>query len=337
MAATPKTSEWKNQKVLVTGCNGFLGSWLTQSLVNAGAEVTGLIRDVLPRSNFVRLGLSDQIQSVYGSLEDYWTLERILNEFEIDTVFHLAAQTQVTFANRNPIATFDSNIKGTWNLLEACRRSPWVKRIIVASSDKAYGDHPILPYSEEAPLRGEHPYDVSKSCADLIALSYFKTYQLPVCITRCGNLYGGGDLNFNRIVPGSIRSAFLNEPPIIRSDGKFIRDYVFVQEAVDAYLLLASKMNELGLRGEAFNFNGETLNTLDITNRILERMGKKDLKPIILNQASGEIRDQSLLAKKAEKMLGWKRRYSIEEGLDQTIAWYREFLKADSKVPAASS
>ena len=250
--AMENKSSWQGKNVFITGCTGFLGAWLTKALVERGANVIGLIRDTVPRANFIKLGLDKQITTVHGEVEDYFLLERAINEYEIDTVFHLAAQTIVTIANRNPLATYETNIKGTWNILEVCRRNPLVNRIIIASSDKAYGEHEVLPYKEDAALKGPHPYDVSKSSADLLALAYYTTYKTPVCVTRCGNFYGGGDLNFNRIVPGTIRSVIFNERPIIRSDGTLIRDYIFILDAVEAYIMLAEKLGrDQGLAGEA--------------------------------------------------------------------------------------
>jgi len=270
--------------------------------------------------------------TVRGCIEDYFILERILNEYEIDTVFHLAAQTIVGIANRNPISTFETNIKGSWNILEACRRNHLVKRIIIASSDKAYGAHKVLPYCEETPLRGSHPYDVSKSCTDLIASTYYNTYRLPVCITRCGNFYGGGDLNFNRVVPGTIRSVIFNERPVIRSDGTFIRDYFYILDAVNAYLSLAQKMDELNIHGEAFNFSNEIqLTVLELVKKILKVMDKEDIEPVILNEASGEIIHQYLSATKAKTILGWEPKYTIEQGLKETVDWYIKFFNAKSE------
>jgi CDP-glucose 4,6-dehydratase len=319
---------WKNKNVLITGCSGFLGSYLAKLLIDSGANVTGLIRDFTPKSNLFR-NKDLKINLVSGSLEDIDVLDRTIGEYEVDTVFHIAAQAIVGIANRNPISTFNSNIMGTWNLLEACRRTPLVKNIIIASSDKAYGDQEILPYSENMPLQGSHPYDVSKSCADLIAQTYYKTYGLPVCITRCGNLFGGGDLNFNRIVPQTIESVINNEAPIIRSDGTFIRDYIYVEDAALAYILLAEKMEELNIYGEAFNFSNEVrLTVLDLVNMILKHMNS-ELKPIILNQGSHEIRNQYLSAKKAKEILRWEPKYNTEQGLIKTIEWYREYFKSN--------
>ncbi|WP_199250233.1 GDP-mannose 4,6-dehydratase [[Phormidium] sp. ETS-05] len=320
-------SFWQDRSVLVTGCTGLLGSWMVQELVSRGANVVGLVRDWVPQSRLFTEDLSHKITTVYGQIEDLATLERAINEHEIDTVFHLAAQTIVGVANREPLGTFEANIKGTWNILEACRRVGGVSRIIVASSDKAYGDQDILPYDETTPLQGEHPYDVSKSCADLIARTYFVTYGLPVCVTRCGNFYGGGDLNFNRIVPGTIRSVLRGESPIIRSDGTYIRDYFYVKDGVLAYLHLAEQMNRPEILGEAFNFSNELqITVLDLVQKIVRLMGEKKLEPLILNQARHEIKHQYLSAEKARQMLHWKSRYSLETALLETIDWYQEFL-----------
>jgi CDP-glucose 4,6-dehydratase len=316
---------WKDRNVFVTGCTGLLGSWLTEALADRGANVVGLVRDIVPKSRFYGPG-SGSISVVRGQLEDYMVLERALNEYEIDTVFHLGAQTIVTIANRNPLSTFEANIKGTWNVMEACRRSPTVKRIVVASSDKAYGDHEKLPYDESAPLRGRHPYDVSKSCADLICRSYYETYRLPVCVTRCGNFYGGGDLNFNRIVPGTIRSVLNGERPVIRSDGSMVRDYFYIEDGVSAYLLLAEKMEDRRLHGEAFNFSNEIqVTVLQMVDRIIRALGS-DLRPLVLGEASNEIKHQYLSAKKAREILKWAPGHTLEMGLEKTVAWYEGFL-----------
>jgi CDP-glucose 4,6-dehydratase len=325
---------WQNRNVFVTGCTGLLGSWLTEELVRRGANVVGLVRDLVPKSRLNRSGVAGQMNTVRGEVEDYFLLERALNEYEIETVFHLAAQTIVGTANRNPVSTFETNIQGTWNLLEACRRNPLVKQVVVASSDKAYGAQPKLPYDESTPLEGRHPYDVSKSCVDLLAQSYYRTFGTPVCVTRCGNFYGGGDLNFNRIVPGTIRSVLFGESPVIRSDGTLVRDYFYIEDAVGAYLMLAEKMAELKIGGEAFNFSNEIqVTVLDLTKRILKLM-KSGLKPTILNQAPNEIPHQYLSAKKARRKLGWKPLFTLEQGLKRTIAWYREFFR---EVPMSKS
>lgn len=298
-----------------------------KELIDQGANVTGLVRDHVPQSNLYQGEHIKKMNIVRGSLEDLAVIERTLGEYEIDTVFHLAAQAIVGVANRNPISTFEANILGTWNILEACRKHPLIKRVIVASSDKAYGDQENLPYDENMPLQGKHPYDVSKSCADLISHTYFHTYGLPVCITRCGNLYGGGDLNFNRIIPQTIQLVLNGEAPEIRSDGTFVRDYFYIEDAVQAYLLLAEKMEENNLAGEAFNFSNEIqLTVLELVEKILKKMNS-NLKPKVLNQGSNEIKHQYLSAEKARKLLNWTPAYTIDEGLEKTIEWYTEFFK----------
>ncbi|MGZ3123223.1 GDP-mannose 4,6-dehydratase, partial [Bacillus subtilis] len=298
-----------------------------KELIEQGANVTGLVRDHVPQSNLYQGEHIKKMNIVRGSLEDLAVIERALGEYEIDTVFHLAAQAIVGVANRNPISTFEANILGTWNILEACRKHPLIKRVIVASSDKAYGDQENLPYDENMPLQGKHPYDVSKSCADLISHTYFHTYGLPVCITRCGNLYGGGDLNFNRIIPQTIQLVLNGEAPEIRSDGTFVRDYFYIEDAVQAYLLLAEKMEENNLAGEAFNFSNEIqLTVLELVEKILKKMNS-NLKPKVLNQGSNEIKHQYLSAEKARKLLNWTPAYTIDEGLEKTIEWYTEFFK----------
>ncbi|MFO3791097.1 GDP-mannose 4,6-dehydratase [Bacillus mojavensis] len=320
-------SFWKNKNVFVTGCTGLLGSYLVKELIEQGANVTGLVRDHVPQSNLYQGEHVKKMNIVQGALEDLPVIERALGEYEIDTVFHLAAQAIVGVANRNPVSTFEANILGTWNILEACRKHPLIKRVIVASSDKAYGDQENLPYDEDMPLQGKHPYDVSKSCADLISHTYFHTYGLPVCITRCGNLYGGGDLNFNRIIPQTIQLVLNGEAPEIRSDGTFVRDYFYIEDAVQAYLLLAEKMEELNLAGEAFNFSNEIqLTVLELVETILKKMNS-NLKPKVLNQGSNEIKHQYLSAEKARKLLNWTPAYTIDEGLEKTIGWYTEFFK----------
>jgi CDP-glucose 4,6-dehydratase len=323
------TNLWRDRPALVTGATGLVGSWLTRRLREAGADIVCLVRDWVPQSEVVRNGTLDRVKIVRGDICDRDLLERTLGEYEINTVFHLAAQTIVGIANRNPISTFESNITGTWNVLEACRRSPAVKAVVLASSDKAYGDQEHLPYSEDTPLEGRHPYDVSKSCADLLAQTYGKTYGLPIAITRCGNFYGGGDLNWNRIVPGTIRSVLRGERPVIRSDGQFIRDYFYVEDGAAAYMLLAEKLlSNDRLRGQAFNFSNEIqVTVLDLVDRILQQMDSP-LKPDVRNEASHEIRHQYLSACRARTELAWSPLFTLDEGLTRTIAWYEEFLAA---------
>jgi CDP-glucose 4,6-dehydratase len=318
---------WQDRPTLVTGATGLVGSWVVRRLQAVGAEVTCLIRDWVPQSELVRSGLIEQVRVIRGDIGDQALLERALGETEIDTVLHLAAQTAVGVANRNPISTFESNIRGTWSLLEACRRSPTVKQIVVASSDKAYGEQARLPYTEAMSLLARHPYDVSKACADMLAQSYAHTYGLNVTVTRCGNFFGGGDLNWNRIVPGTIRSVLRGERPVIRSDGRYVRDYFYVEDGAAAYLLLAERQaTDPQLRGQAFNFSTELqLTVLDLVGRILGLL-ESPLEPDVRNEASNEIRCQFLSAAKARKELNWQPLFSLDDGLRATIAWYTEFL-----------
>ncbi len=320
---------WRDRRVFVTGCTGLLGSWLAAELLSLGADVVGLVRDHNPHSLLVTSGNIGRIHIVHGDIADYALIERALAEYEIDTIFHLAAQTIVQIANRAPLSTFETNVKGTWTLLEAARRNPTVQRIMVASSDKAYGDQPNLPYTEDAPLRGRHPYDVSKSAADLISLAYAYSYDLPVVVTRCANLYGGGDLNWNRLVPGTFRSLLRGERPVIRSDGSLQRDYMYVMDAVQAYLLAGQRAHEPEVRGQAFNFGLDRPKTaLELTRLMISLSDYPHLEPIILNEASNEIQAQYLASDKAAQRLGWQPRWTLADGLRATLAWYRDFLWA---------
>lgn len=323
------TSLWRDRPTLVTGATGLVGGWLVRRLLEAHADIVCLVRDWVPGSEIVRSRNLERVKVVRGDICDRALLERVLGEYQIDTVFHLAAQAIVGIANRNPISTFESNISGTWNILEAVRRSPLVKAIVVASSDKAYGDQQKLPYSEETPLEGRHPYDVSKSCADLLAQSYGKTYNVPVSITRCGNFYGGGDLNWNRIVPGTIRSVLRGERPVIRSDGRFVRDYFYVEDGAACYMLLAERLLQ-GMeyvRGKAFNFSNETQVTVsELATLIIKKMDSL-LIPDIRNEASHEIRHQYLSAARAREHLAWHPFFTLDEGLTRTISWYRDFFR----------
>jgi len=322
----------------VTGATGIVGSCLVRRLLDEGALVVALVLDWDPQSELMRSGDVARTHVVSGGLEDISAVERAVNLHETDTVIHLGAQTLVGTAYRNPLPTFEANIRGTYNLLEVCRiHRDLVKSVVVASSDKAYGDVAELPYSEDMPLHGKHPYDVSKSCTDLLAGTYGHTYDLPITVARCGNIYGGGDLNWSRIVPGTIRSVLNGEAPILRSDGTFTRDYIYVRDVVDGYLRLAARAAEDGIRGEAFNFSpGEPLSVIEITRKIQRLMGREDLEPVILNQVRAEIRDQYLDSTKAAQTLGWSGGYTLEEGLLETIEWYTDFLDA-GRVPAERS
>jgi CDP-glucose 4,6-dehydratase len=322
---------WQDRRVLITGATGLVGGWLVKRLLSAGADVVCLIRDWTPQAEIVRCGDIDRVTVVRGDICDQACLERVLGEHEIATVMHLAAQTIVGIANANPASTFEANIGGTWKLLEACRRSPRVRQIVMASSDKAYGEAEVLPYTEETPLAGKHPYDVSKSCSDLIAQTYAHTYQLPVCITRCGNFYGGGDLNWNRIVPGTIRSVLRGQAPVIRSDGSFIRDYFYVEDGAAAYMHLAEQMEKRPeLSGEAFNLSTEIqVSVLQLVEKVLNQIGS-DIKPVVLGEAKNEIKHQFLDAGKATRMLGWRPMFTLEEGLTRTIEWYKNYISSQT-------
>ena len=319
---------WRDRPTLVTGATGLLGGWLVRRLLDLEADVICLIRDWVPQSELVSAGLIERTKVVRGDIRDQAMLERILGEYEVDSVIHLAAQTIVGIANRNPVSTYETNVGGTWALLEACRRTPTIRQIAIASSDKAYGSHDQLPYDEAAALQGRHPYDVSKSAADLIAQSYATTFGLPVVITRCGNFYGGGDLNWNRVVPGTIRSVLRGQRPVIRSDGKYVRDYFYVEDGAATYTLLVERLaQDRALQGESFNFSNETPTTvLALVEKILKEMGS-DLEPEIRNEAVNEIREQYLSAAKARRMLQWKPVFTLDQGLRLTIDWYRTMFE----------
>jgi CDP-glucose 4,6-dehydratase len=328
----PDSLDWSQQRVFVTGASGFVGSWLVKALLEKRAAVTVLIRDLDDHSELVRSGAIRKVSIVHGCLEDFTCLERAINKHETNVVFHLAAQALVGAALRSPLATFESNIRGTYNLLEACRQqSSLVQRIVVASSDKAYGEAKELPYRETHPLSGRHPYDVSKSCTDLIAATYHATYRLPITIARCGNIYGGGDLNWSRIVPGTIRSFLRREMPVLRSDGTYVRDYIYVEDAVRAYLRLAECVTRPGVQGEAFNFSNESYVTVrQIVTAIAEVMRATDLPPVVLGNAAHEIPSQSLSAEKARALLAWRPAFSLHQGLECTAEWYRMYLQTNS-------
>lgn len=323
-------SFYKNRRVFVTGATGLLGAHLVEGLRRQGSHVVCLVRDWVPESRLFKENMTDGVTLVRGDLEDYLLLLRALNEHEIDTVFHLGAQTIVSTASRSPLSTFEANIRGTYMLLEACaQNSKLIDRVVVASSDKAYGVHEKLPYGEDAPLVGRYPYDVSKSCADLISFSYHHTYGLPLAVTRCGNLFGGGDLNFNRLIPGTIRSALAGERPVIRSDGKFIRDYFYVKDAVDAYLTLGEAIGREGITGQAFNFGMDhPLSVIEVVDQILQAMVRQDLEPEVLDQAQHEIPKQYLDCTRARQRLNWAPRRTFAEGLAETIDWYRKWTPA---------
>lgn len=319
---------WTNRNVFVTGATGFIGAQLTRLLLEQGARVVCLQRDGVRANALDVFALRRRTTVIQGALEDYALLERILNEYEIEAVFHLGAQAIVGAANRSPLSTFETNIRGSYFLLEACRVTKTVKRVVVASSDKAYGTHERLPYTEDDALNGLFPYDASKVCTDVLARSYAHSYGLPVTVTRFANVYGPGDMNLSRIVPGTILSVLRNEAPIIRSDGTPIREFVYVDDVARGYLALAEQIE--AAQGEAFNFGtGEQVQMLDLANRIIRLAGKEgELTPHVLLQSkiAGEIDAQYLSAAKVESRLGWNAEVSLDEGLARTIAWYRGHL-----------
>jgi CDP-glucose 4,6-dehydratase len=320
-------SFWEGRRAFITGCTGFLGSWLTADLLERGAGVVGLVRMREPDSELVRSGLIQDIIQVSGELLDYALLRETLVNHQIDTVFHLAGQTIVGVANREPVATFETNVRGTWLLLEAVRETPSVRGVIVASSEKAYGEQNHLPYMEDSPLLGRHPYEVSKGCADLIARSYAHTYGLSIAVTRCSNLYGGGDLNWNRLIPGTIRSVLSGDKPVIRSDGTFRRDYLYVADAVRANLMLAEQLTRPDVRGEAFNIgSGNPVSALEVVQTIVRISGLDDLDPVILNEVKNEIQDEYLCPDKARDRIGWQPLYPLDNGIRETMAWYEAYL-----------
>jgi CDP-glucose 4,6-dehydratase len=316
------------RRALVTGATGMVGSWLVKDLLAAGVEVVAFVVDADPRSELMRSRDVERCSVVNGALEDLPALERAIGVHEVDTVFHLGAQTIVGTAHRNPLGTWEANIRGTYNLLEACRRQhELVRRVVIASSDKAYGEAMTLPYTEESPLAARHPYEVSKACGDLIAQSYHHTYGVPVAVARCGNIFGGGDLNWSRIVPGTIRSLLRGERPVVRSDGSFVRDYLYVRDAAGAYSALAERLGCDRVAGQAFNFSNETpLTVLELVAEISRAVGADGCDPLILDGAKGEIHDQALSAAKARDLLGWVPKHDLVEGLTETVAWYREHL-----------
>lgn len=323
-------STFRARSVLVTGAGGFVGGWLVRDLLEKNARVVVLVRDESPFSELRRGGYLGRIMAVHGSLEDYDLLERVLFEYEIEAIFHLGAQTQVRTAHRQPLATMEANVRGTYNILEAGRRlGDGLKALVVASSDKAYGSSERLPYTESHPLAGRGIYDVSKSASDLIATAYASSYDMPVAIARCGNIYGGGDLNWDRIIPGTIRSLLDGERPAVRSDGTPLRDYLYVRDAVAAYIALGEAVLGGRHHGEAFNFgNGEPVSVLAIIDQLRTIVGRRDLEPVILGTAHAEIENQYLDSSLAARELGWRPGHSLAAGLEETVSWYRDVLAA---------
>ncbi|MDD5131513.1 MAG: GDP-mannose 4,6-dehydratase [bacterium] len=319
---------WRQMKVLVTGHEGFLGSNLTRQILARGANIVGLDILINRKDTVFNKDEYKRFITIKGSVTDFPLVKKIIAKHKIETIFHVAAEAIVSRSLKDPRNTFQANIEGTWNILEACRQLGTVGAVVVASSDKAYGRHKILPYKENVPLIGDHPYDVSKSCADLIAYTYYHTYNVPVAVTRCGNIYGPGDFNYSRIIPEAMRCLYYGRTLLIRSNGKFTRDYVYIDDIVNGYILLAEKLKKLKLTGEAFNISDENpISVLKLLGRLSKLSGKK-LNYKILNQARYEIEDQSLASGKARKVLGWKPAYTLEQGLERTVDWYAQYYKS---------
>jgi CDP-glucose 4,6-dehydratase len=324
-------SDRRGSRVLVTGCTGFVGAWLCDELLRQGAFVTGLVWPSASFAAYERLRLPQRIAEVRGDINDASLLRRALQKQRFDTVYHLAARAIVIEANEAPAETFEVNIRGTWTLLEAVRVVQPDAQVVVATSDKVYGDQASLPYRESSPLGASHPYDVSKACADILGASYANSFGLRVAVVRCGNIYGGGDLNGSRLIPGTIRSALAGERPLIRSDGTLTRDYIHIRDVLSAYLAVADALGEGRARGEAFNFgNRQPVTVLDVVDRILGNLDRLDLRPVIANQASGEIQHQWLDSTKAKQQLGWRPSVNMDDGLRETVAWYRDFAASEA-------
>ena len=314
---------WKGMNVLVTGADGFIGSHIAKALVDKGTNVTTIVRDVKKTSNLDVLNLRNKVNIIHGDLVNFHDCERTINEYDVEFIFHIAAQAIVGPANRSPLSTFESNIKGTWNILEACRLSKTAKGLIVASSDKAYLQQKKLPYTEESPLNGYYPYDASKACAEILARCYYMTYNIPLAITRNANTYGPADMNMSRIIPDVITTVLRGEQPVIRSDGTPERDYMYVKDAVSAYLTLAENLHRKEIVGQAFNFGtSKPISVIELYSKIIKLMGKS-VKPKILGEAKNEIDRQYLAIGKVKKILKWQPKYTIDQGLKETIEWYK--------------
>jgi len=318
---------WREVRALVTGGAGFIGSHIARALVKRGAEVFVLDRKFGPSSSFSLMGLEGRVTRIEGDVRDKDAVLEVLASCSITHVFHLAALAVVGEAARAPSVAFDVNVRGTWAVLEAARAYGGCEAILVASSDKAYGEQPRLPYTEDMPLLGSDPYSASKACADIVARSYGLTYDLPVVVVRASNAYGEGDVNMSRIVPSVVVPALRGKRPVLRSDGTLLRDYIYVGDLAEAYLALAERAKEEGVRGEAFNVgSGRPLSVLELTRAILRAVGREDLKPVILGEARGEISRQFVDISRIKERTGWEPKTSLEEGLRRTVEWYRENL-----------
>jgi CDP-glucose 4,6-dehydratase len=322
-----RMSFWRDRPVLVTGANGFIGAWLTDALLHAGAQVVAIVRDHKPSGGLSLLGLESKAVVVHGNVTDATLLGRAFRQYHVTHCFHLAAQALVEAARSSPVDTFESNIAGTWTVLEACRQAG--VEVVVASSDKAYGPSATLPYLESMPLLPTHPYDASKACADLLARSFYRAYGLPVAVTRCANIYGAGDLHPSRLIPDVILSILAGRAPVLRSDGSLRRDLLYVDDAVAGYLRLGERLTQPGVTGEAFNFGaGHPHRVRDVVQRILHLMGRPELQPTIENRVKPgeEIPAQYVDSARAGRLLGWRAETTLDEGLRRTIEWYRQYV-----------
>jgi CDP-glucose 4,6-dehydratase len=321
--------EVSGRSVLVTGAYGLLGGWLVKALLEGGARVSVVRRDMTTRSALHLMELADAVDVIHGDICTDGLIARALAEYEVDTVFHLAAQTLVPTANRSPLSTFETNIRGTWLLLEACRHHG-VERVVVASSDKAYGPHNELPYREDFALQPVYPYDVSKAATDLLARSYWHMWQVPTAVTRFANLYGGGDVNASRLVPEAVTAAIAGRAPVVRSDGSPERDFLYVEDAVAAYLAISEALGRGEGRGEAFNAGGGRPHRVGDVVELICRLAGTDVEPDIRGKGTpaGEIDRQWVDYSKLNGLTGWEPTVSIEEGLQRTIDWYRARLPA---------
>jgi CDP-glucose 4,6-dehydratase len=327
VTAAARAAHWRGRPVFVTGATGFVGGWLSRALVELGARVVCLVRDLRPRSVLVQSGLVDRVVTVRGGLDDVEALEQALRKYDAETCFHLAAEAIVSVANASPVAVFEANIRGAWHVLEAARRAGSVRRVVLASSDKVYGSRALPPYREELALESGSPYEVSKACADLLARAYFRSYGLPTAVARFGNVYGGGDLNFSRLVPGTIAAVLRREAPVLRSDGRSLRDFLYVDDAVHAYLGLAERLHEPGVQGEAFNFGtGAPTQVLALVEKVIALGGDARLRPVIVGDGTDEARAQYVSIEKTHAVLGWTAGWSLDRGLDAAFRWYERFL-----------
>jgi CDP-glucose 4,6-dehydratase len=329
MTGISSAFSWHGRVALVTGCTGLLGCWVSRRLCDLGARVVGLVRDAVTDGHpFERFGLRDRMKLVTGSVDDFDLVRRLVAEERVQVILHLAGQSRVHVAAERPRLAFEVNIRGTWNVLEAVRVAGTRTPVVLASSGTVYGTADELPFTEDTPLRSTSPYDASKACAESVARSYHATFGVPVCLVRSGNLYGGGDLHIERIVPGTIRALLSGERPVIQGDGRAVRDYLYVDDAARAYVMLAEATDDSEIAGEAFNLGAERPTTVaDIVETIMRVGGRPDLTAHVLGRPAPAVPAMVLSSLKARKAVGWRAETPLETGLASTIAWYREFWR----------